>query len=62
MSKAYEEMKKAEECLSLACGCQNCCAECPMNISIGHCVMTKLRAAITKQRLRDLRAECGEVI
>lgn len=63
MSKAYEEMKKAEECLSLACGCQNCCAECPMNISVGECLLTKLQAAIKEQSICDLRAEAyGEVM
>ena len=63
MSKAYEEMKKAEQHITNACGCQNRCAECPMNISTGRCVLSELQAAIKEQYLRDLRAEAyGEVI
>ena len=57
MSKAYEEMKKAEEHLSSACMRQRRCAECPMHISTGDCVLLKLKAAIKEQYLRDLRAE-----
>ena len=63
MSKAYEEMKKAQEHLSNACGCQTRCAECPMNLSAGECLMSKLQAAIKEQYIRDLQAEAyGEVI
>ena len=63
MSKAYEEMKKAEQHITNACGSQNSCAECPMSISVGECLMMKLRAAIKEQYIRDLRAEAyGEVM
>lgn len=63
MSKILDEMKKAEQHITNACGCQNRCAECPMNISAGECLLTKLQAAITEQYIRDLRAEAyGEVI
>lgn len=62
MSRAYEEMQKAEDHILKACGCQNKCADCPMNISSGLCVLTKLQEAIVEQYIRDLRAECGEVM
>ena len=63
MSKAYEEMKKAEKHLSLVCGCYDACVNCPLNLSVGECALTKLCAAIKEQQLRDLRAEAyGEVM
>ena len=63
MSKAYEEMKKAEQHLSIMCGCYHACANCPLNISTEACVLTQLCAAIKEQQLRDLRAEAyGEVM
>ena len=63
MSKAYEEMQKAQEYLTSACGCYSRCAECPMNLSMGDCVLLKLKAAIKEQSIRDLRAEAyGEVM
>lgn len=63
MSKAYEEMKKAEEHITNACGCQTRCAECPMSISAGECLLSKLQAAIKEQSIRDLQAEAyGEVM
>jgi hypothetical protein len=63
MSKAYEEMKKAEQHIINACDCQNRCAECPMNFSTERCVLSELRAAIKIQSIYDLRAEAyGEVL
>ncbi len=63
MSKAYEEMKKAEQHISKACGCYHCCAECPMNFLSESCVLIQLHEAMNKQQLRDLRVEAyGEVI
>lgn len=62
MSKALDELRKAEIHITNACGCQNRCAECPMNISIGCCVLSELQAAITEQYNRDLRAKVGEVM
>ena len=63
MSKALDELRKAEQHITNACGCQNRCAECPMNISTGRCVLSELQAAIKEQSIRDLRAEAyGEVI
>ena len=63
MSKALDELIKAEQHITNACGCQNRCAECPMSISAGECVLTRLQKAITEQYVRDLRAEVyGEVM
>ncbi len=62
MSKMLDELRAAEQHITNACGCQNKCADCPMSISAGECVLTKLQKAITEQYVRDLRAECGEVI
>lgn len=63
MSKSLDELRKAEQHITNACGCQNRCAECPMNISTGRCVLSELQAAIKEQSIRDLRAEAyGEVI
>lgn len=62
MSKILDEMRKAEQHITNACGYQNRCAECPMNISASECLLTKLQAAITKQYIRDLQTEAGEVL
>lgn len=63
MSRGYEDMKKAQEYLTSACGCYSRCAECPMNLSTSDCVLLKLKAAIKEQYIRDLRAEAyGEVM
>lgn len=63
MSKALDELRKAEQHITNACGCQNRCAECPMNISTGRCVLSELQSAIKEQSIRDLRAEAyGEVM
>lgn len=63
MSKAYEEMRKAEQHLSIMCGCYDACVNCPLNLSVEECVLTKLIAAIKEQSIRDLRAEAyGEVM
>lgn len=62
MSKALDELRKAEQHITNACGCQTRCAECPMSISTGRCVLSELGAAIRIQSIRDLRAEAGEVM
>lgn len=62
MSKAYEEMRKAEQHLSLMCGYYDSCEDCPLNLSVEECVLTKLIAAIREQYIRDLRADAGEVM
>lgn len=63
MSKILDELRKAEQHITNACGCQNLCSECPMNILPGHCVLTALQTAISRQNILDLRAEAyGEVM
>lgn len=63
MSKALDELRKAEQHITNACGCQNHCSDCPMNISPGCCVLTELQTAISRQVTLDLRAKAyGEVM
>ena len=62
MSKAYEEMKKAEKHLSLVCGCYDACINCPLNQSVGECALTRLCLGIKEQFIRDLRTQCEEAV
>lgn len=57
MSKALDEMRKAEQHLTNMCDCQNCCGDCPLDIFMSGCVLIKLREAITKQSIDDWKAE-----
>lgn len=63
MSKILEEMRKAEQHITNACGCHNECANCVLKISGCDCILTVLQTAISNQSIRDLRAEAyGEVM
>lgn len=62
MSKILEEMRKAEQHITNACGCHNECANCVLQIRGCDCILTMLQRAISNQSIRDLRAEAGEVM
>ena len=63
MKTLFEELKEAEQHITNACGRCSSCADCPLCISAGSCVLTVLQHAIKEQYLHDLRAEAyGEVM
>lgn len=47
MSKILDELRKAEQHITNACGCHNECANCVLQISGCDCILTMLQTAIS---------------
>ena len=50
-------LKKTEDCVFEVCGYQTRCENCPLNISPGLCVLTKVQEALKEQYALELQVE-----